>query len=147
MAFARPALVVAVVLLAAGCGASETTELPGGVTIPNQGGDMEGHTPTGFAGSGTGLFAGDNLNSSFPDGQGVQAFLTFSLPSSLVVGSAAGSVVVTSDALHTIGTPFDDLGHLTIEPVSYTAFGPQLFDLAGLADPVSCTASGDTVIE
>ena len=49
------------------------------VVVPNQGGNMEGHTPRGFRGMGTGLFTGDNLNPRFPEGDGVQIFLTFDL--------------------------------------------------------------------
>ena len=49
------------------------------ILLQNQGGSMEGHTPRGFRGMGTGLFAGDNLNQRFPDGDGVQLFLTFDL--------------------------------------------------------------------
>lgn len=73
----RLSAVVSLVLMSAACGASgisditdttavqiETTEqstLP--IVVANHGGSFEGHTPRGFPGSGTGLFAGDNLNS------------------------------------------------------------------------------------
>ena len=49
------------------------------VTLKNHGGATEGHTPRGFSGMGTGLFAGDNLNRNFPEGDGVQIFLSFDL--------------------------------------------------------------------
>ena len=66
------ALLIALVVVVSACGGGATTG-HGAATavVPNHGGGLEGHTPTGFAGSGTGLFAGDNLNSSFPEGQGV----------------------------------------------------------------------------
>ncbi len=64
-------------LVTAACtGAADTptTEPPPGtaavVSIADEGGSMEGHTPTGFAGMGNGLFVGDNVNPSFPEGQG-----------------------------------------------------------------------------
>ena len=48
------------------------------VSLENIGsGDMEGHTPRGFQGQGTGLFIGDNLNPNFPDGDGVHAYISF----------------------------------------------------------------------
>jgi len=116
-----------------------TTDASG--PIPNVGGSMEGHTPRGFAGMGTGLFAGDNLNPGFPDGDGVQLFLTFDLPPGL---TAPASAVIATDAMQTSGTPFEDLGALRAEPVSYDTFGPDLFDLAGDGDPVGCERVGDS---
>jgi hypothetical protein len=74
-------------LVAAACSSNEgsPSSAPVGpeattAEIPNRGDDTEGHTPRGFPGSGTGPFTGDNLNSSFPDGDGVQMYLTFDLP-------------------------------------------------------------------
>jgi len=113
------------------------------VSIANEGGSMEGHTPTGFTGMGTGLFVGDNLNPSFPEGQGVQAYLTFSLPAAVLISRA----LIASDALAVVGTPFDDLGVLLIEPVEYRAFGPELFDLDASGDPVACHVTGSSAIE
>ncbi len=143
MGFVKTAVVIA--LIAASCGGETTPATTDGadaVTIANQGGDMEGHTPTAFAGSGTGLFAGDNLNGSFPEGVGVQLFVNFALPDGLTVDSAS----VVSDALHTSGNPFDDLGRLLIEPVGYETFGPPLFELEASADPTSCQTTGDTTV-
>jgi len=150
MASARSAVVISLVLIAAACGSAGTTGtddqtagVDGNILIRNQGGTQEGHTPTGFAGTGTGLFAGDNLNPSFPEGIGVQIFLTFALPGDLGVGRA----VLSSNALHTIGSPFDDLGALLAEPVAYNAFGPELFDLPAVGEPVHCRVAGDTTVE
>jgi hypothetical protein len=149
MAFARSAaLLLALALAGAACGTSPsapTTSVDTGdvVTIPNHGGDMEGHTPTGFAGSGTGLFAGDNLNATFPEGVGVQTFLTFAVPGGMTVGRA----VLRSDALTVIGSPFDDLGQLLAEPVEYSLFGPDLFDLSAIGDPLPCRVVGDSGVE
>ena len=91
-----PLMAITGLILLAACGGSATTEPParptptsgptfsnGGqpvsLTLENHGGSMEGHTPRGFQGSGAGLFAGDNLNRNFPNGDGVQIFLTFDL--------------------------------------------------------------------
>ncbi len=101
---------------------------------------MEGHTPRGFAGSGTGLFVGDNLNPGFPDGDGVQVFLTFDLPTNL---DQPSQVLLTSDALQVDGTPFEDLGTLLIEPVTYDTFGPHLFDLAADGPATECIRSAE----
>jgi hypothetical protein len=103
---------------------------------------MEGHTPTAFAGMGTGLFAGDNLNPSFPEGVGVQMYLTFAFPGDSEIGKAQ----LTSDALHISGTPFEDLGRLLAEPVGYDSFGPELFDLSPIGPHSECTAVSTTSI-
>ena len=148
MARARTALIVSVLLVATACsgaGTATTSSTPpaaDSVTVSNQGGALEGHTPTGFAGSGTGLFAGDNLNASFPDGVGVQLFVTFALPRDVGIGDAR----IVSDALHVSGTPFEDLGPLLIEPVSYETFGPELFDLVATGPHSECTVIGEAAI-
>lgn len=108
--------------------------------IRNQGGSMEGHTPRGFAGSGTGLFAGDNLNPRFPDGDGVQIWLTFDIPAGT---PAPARAVLRSQALTLRGTPFADLGSLQAEPVSYESFSPTLFDLAPTGAAAACNRVGD----
>jgi hypothetical protein len=150
MARASGVLVIGVMLFAAACSgtsAPASTSLPttanAAVRIPNSGGTLEGHTPTAFAGMGTGLFVGDNLNTSFPEGVGVQLYLTFALPPSLTVSTA----VIASDALHIAGAPFEDLGPLLIEPVEYSAFGPELFDLEATGNPVVCSVTGEATIE
>jgi hypothetical protein len=112
------------------------------VTIANEGGGREGHTPTAFAGMGTGLFAGDDLNATFPEGVGVQTYLTFALPAGLDVSRAN----IVSDALHISGTPFEDLGPLVAEPVSYEVFGPELFALAATGPHTECTVTDGTSI-
>ncbi len=150
MAFARSRLIVSLVLVTTACtnaAATPTTDPPPtdglAISIANEGGSMEGHTPTGFPGMGTGLFVGDNLNASFPEGQGVQAYLTFALPTDVSISSAQ----IASDALAVAGSPFDDLGPLLAEPVEYSAFGPELFDLEASGDPVKCRVTGDASIE
>jgi hypothetical protein len=112
-------------------------------TVTNQGGDLEGHTPMGFPGTGTGLFVGDNLNPSFPDGDGVQTYMTFALPEGLVVGAAT----LASNVLSVRGTPFDDLGSLIVEAVEYSDFGPQLFDLPATGSASSCRVSNETTVQ
>jgi hypothetical protein len=105
---------------------------------------MEGHTPRGFAGSGTGLFVGDNLNSGFPDDDGVQLWLSFALPAS---GAAPTRAVLSSDVMTVAGSPFEDLGTLLAEPVTYDGFGPQLFDLAADGPAVDCQRVGAERLE
>lgn len=146
-------LTVAGLLVLAACGGDETTTstsaptsqpvpvLTGPVVIPNQGGSMEGHTPRGFAGSGTGLFAGDNLNAGFPDGEGIQLFISFDLPAGIV---AVDGAVIESNALTVSGTPFADLGELVIEPVTYDVFGPSLFDISPDGSAAVCERVGDS---
>ncbi len=112
----------------------------GVLRLANQGGSDEGHTPRGFAGMGTGLFAGDDLNPNFPDGDGVQTFLTFALPPDLGDPTVA---LLTSDSLEVSGTPFDDLGPLRAESVSYVDFGPDLFDEIPDGVAVECSRVGE----
>jgi hypothetical protein len=140
MAFARG---LALVLVFAACSSATapvttapilTPDPTGSNILFNQGGSLEGHTPRGFAGMGTGLFAGDNLNPNFPDGDGVQIYLTFEDGSLASVSSA----VLSSDALAVRGAPFEDLGTLSAEPVRYDVFGPSLFDLDATGPAVAC---------
>lgn len=161
-AFRRLTVVVALLFLAAACssagetsadsettagetGAGENGEAaadetrPTSLTITNQGGDMEGHTPRGFAGSGTGLFIGDNLNANFPDGEGIQLLLTFDLPDDV---DEILSASLTSDVMEVRGDPFNALGDIEAEPVTYTEFGPPLFELEADGDPVNCLRVG-----
>ncbi len=112
--------------------------------LQNQGGSMEGHTPRGFAGSGTGLFAGDNLNPGFPDGDGVQIWLTFDISAGM---AASARAVLRSQVLTLRGTPFADLGALQAEPVSYDSFGPAVFDLPSTGDAATCDRVGESGVE
>jgi hypothetical protein len=114
------------------------------IQIQNHRGSMEGHTPRGLAGSGTGLFAGDNLNPRFPDGDGIQIWLTFEFPSGTPTPSRA---VLSSQVLTVRGKPFDDLGALQAEPVRYDSFSPALFDLPPTGAAVTCDRVGDDGID
>ena len=143
MAFVRP-LVLVLVFAACSSATAPATRAPtprtdpsGPTILSNQGGGLEGHTPRGFAGMGAGLFAGDNLNPNFPDGDGVQIYLTFEARSLANVSSA----VLSSDALTVRGAPFEDLGPLSAEPVRYDVFGPALFDLDAIGPAVACRRS------
>jgi hypothetical protein len=141
-----------ILLVAAACStaaapATPTTEpaappSPTSLTIANEGGSREGHTPTAFAGMGTGLFAGDNLNARFPEGVGVQIYLTFPLLPDLDAGEAS----IISDALTISGTPFADLGALVVEPVEYESFGPELFDDTAIGPSTVCVVTYGTAI-
>lgn len=115
---------------------TEQTAVSDVVVIPNQGGAMEGHTPRGFRGMGTGLFAGDNLNPRFPEGDGVQIFLTFDL--SAVPAGKIVSAVLRSDNVSIRGMPLKDLGALRAEEIRYTKFSSALWNLEPLADGAVC---------
>lgn len=144
-----PLVLASIALFATACAStqgeqSDTDESTPGeeISIPNEGSDSEGHTPIGFAGMGTGLFAGDNLNSRFPEGDGIQTYLTFPLPE----GSVTTSATLRSGFLQTRGTPFDDLGALVAERVEYSEFGPDLFNLPSSGHPSTCRVVDGTGI-
>ena len=112
------------------------------ISIPNDGtSQWEGHTPRGFAGTGTGLFVGDNLNPNFPDGEGLQILLTFALPEGVATPSSA---TLSSSVLQTSGDVFEALGEIEAAPVSYEQFGPELFNIAPSGDLVTCERPSDT---
>jgi len=136
----------ALVLLATACSSEAPTtaaepesaveDSPLPLRLSNQGGSLEGHTPRTFAGSGVGLFAGDNLNSNFPNGVGIQILLSFDLPAN--VGQPT-QVRLVSDALSERGNAFEALGPLQAEPVTYESFGPPLFELAADGPATDCS--------
>jgi len=108
------------------------------VVVQNAGNDsgLEGHTPRGFQGMGTGLFAGDNLNPNFPEGDGVHFFLTFDL-----TGVPAGQVqtaTLRSDNADVSGTPYQDLGPLNAEEMRFDSFSSALWDQEPVAGGGSC---------
>ncbi len=105
-------------------------------TVSNEGGGMEGHTPRGFQGMGTGLFVGDNLNPNFPEGDGVQLFLSFDL--SDVPAGEVQTAMLRSENGSTSGTPFEDLGALRAEEIRYDSFSSALWNLEPVAGGVSC---------
>ena len=106
------------------------------ILLQNQGGAMEGHTPRGFPGMGTGLFAGDNLNPRFPDGDGVQLFLTFDL--STVPSGKVMSALLRSENASVRGMPLKDLGPLRAEEIRYSEFSPALWNLEPFAGGDDC---------
>lgn len=114
------------------------------ITVFNQGGELEGHTPRGFAGSGTGLFAGDNLNPNFPNDDGVQLWLSFALPTGTATPTRA---TLSSDALTVAGTPFEALGELRAAPVRYESFGPPLFAIEPDSAGVGCIRRGTSGLD
>ncbi|MDA1258962.1 MAG: hypothetical protein O3C10_14140 [Chloroflexi bacterium] len=126
--------------------ATSVPSLEGALTfvIPNIGSNAtEGHTPRGFRGSGTGLFAGDNLNSSFPDGDGVQIFLSFSLAGDLTAapGGLVKSAVLRSGAFTARGSPFQDLGALNAAEMRWDNFSPDLWNAQSADGAASCVFS------
>jgi len=122
---------------AAGGGGGGTVD-PVVVVVQNAGNDsgLEGHTPRGFMGMGTGLFAGDNLNPNFPDGDGVHFFLTFDLS-----GVPAGQVqtaTLSSDKSSVSGSPYQDLGALNAEEMRFDSFSSALWDQEPVAGGGTC---------
>ena len=115
---------------------TKQTSLSNVVLLQNQGGEMEGHTPRGFAGMGTGLFAGDNLNPRFPNGDGVQLFLTFDL--STVPSGKVVSALLRSENASVRGMPLKDLGPLRAEEIRYSKFSPALWNLEPSAGGDDC---------
>lgn len=96
------------------------------VTIENLGGLMGGHTPRGFAGMGTGLFVGDNLNPRFPNGDGVQVFVSFDLRT-LPAGRIAAAELRSRNG-RVLGMPFKDLGALVGEEIRFDRVAPALWN-------------------
>ncbi len=109
--------------------------------------DMDGHTPRGFQGQGTGLFAGDNINPNFPEGDGVQIFTTLATPDELVDGDwMVMSATLSIPDYSTNGSPFDDLGALHADEIRFDEFSSALWDADLEADGASCVlgdADGD----
>lgn len=157
------AVLIGLSMIAAACGSSDpqtepTTSSPATsdsaeaavqdsglpTRIANRGDSSEGHTPRTFAGSGTGLFAGDNLNPHFPADAGIQILLTFDLPAGVTVPTSA---VLRSDALTERGDAFDSLGSLQAEPVVYQDFGPPLFNLEAAGPATVCERVGANGIQ
>jgi len=108
---------------------------------------LEGHTPRGFQGQGTGIFAGDNINPNFPQGDGVQIFLTLDFAEAedgvpfvdeAHAWDSIDSAWLGSDNASTSGTPFEDLGDLILDEVEFDAFSSALFDIEPVAGGHSC---------
>lgn len=128
----KPTLFLSIVA-ASGCAASPSPDpepvAPETFVVENDGTeDLEGHTPRGFQGQGTGLFVGDNLNAGFPQGDGVQVFLSFDLED--VPDGEVVSAELRAADVSTTGAPFSDLGALIAERVVFDAFSSALWDLA-----------------
>lgn len=143
-------LSLALALLAGACSDSTTTATgtDGPVVIDNLGGaPLEGHTPRGFAGSGTGLFAGDNLNANFPEGEGVQIFIAFDIADIADLAGQIDRATLSSDALSVRGAPFETLGTLRAQAVSFESFGPPVFETPGLGDAAECVRRDDSAID
>jgi hypothetical protein len=82
------------------------------------------------------VFAGDSLNPGFPDGDGVQLFLTFSLHE--VPTAGVRSATLSSEFASEAGTPYVDLGELAAADVRYDEFGPQLWNLPPVEGGTAC---------
>ena len=82
------------------------------------------------------MFAGDNLNPRFPDGDGVQIFLSFDLGA--VPAGKIVSAVLSSDNVSIRGMPLKDLGALRVEEIRYTKFSSALWHLESVASGAVC---------
>jgi len=99
-----------------------------GIELQNISGNMGGHTPRGFQGQGNGIFVGDNLNTRFPNGDGVQAFISFDLADAAGIDVANATLV--SRYLRVNGTPFADLGNIRLERINFPSFSSVIWNLA-----------------
>lgn len=136
-------LTAALVLTACGGGPSPSTagtspavhQTPEGYVLGNLGdGELEGHTPRGFEGQGSGPFVGDNINPKFPDGDGVQLFLSFDLKP-LPRGMIA-SAKLRAKETRVAGEPFASLGKLMLEEVRFDQFSKALWNSEGSGERV-----------
>ncbi len=151
-------IALAMALIVAACGDDDPAGMPEDMLATDDGDRMsdpidilndgttalEGHTPRGFAGSGVGLFAGDNLNANFPNGEGIQILLSFLIPDEMLEPNTA---TLSSEVLSTRGNVFEALGELQVAPVSYDQFGPELFDIEPIGEVVTCERPTETSLE
>jgi len=102
------------------------------IVIDNVGSSVyEGHTPTTFEGSGTGLFIGDNLHGNFPADAGLQAFVTFDIET---LPEEYEDIMLFSSFGRVEGDPLEDLGSIVVDAVSYDAFSSALWDGESLTE-------------
>lgn len=134
--------IFAMVLVVLSLSVIQADDLQVNLVLENQGGNMEGHTPRGFKGMGTGLFAGDNLNPNFPEGDGVQIFLTFDLKK--VPEGKINSAVLSSNNVRINGNPFEGLGKLNVEEIRYGKFSSDLWNLEALENGEVCVFADST---
>jgi hypothetical protein len=109
---------------------------------------LEGHTPRGFEGEGTGLFTGDDINPGFPDFEGTQLFVAFDLRQAeegdlTELGWGVLSAELSSQAAEIRGTPFEDLGVLEVDEVVYGEFSSALWDLEPVDGGHTCVLADD----
>lgn len=108
------------------------------IKLRNQGGDLEGHTPRGFEGQGAGLFVGDNLNQNFPNGDGIQTFLTFDLSEVPQGEIIAATLRAPKQNILIKGSPFEDLGNLNLEEIRFSRFSSILWNLNPFENSAPC---------
>lgn len=126
---------------------AETVPEPQRFQFENSGNaNREGHTPRGFMGQGGGIFTGDNLNAGFPEGDGVQIFVSINLARGLDGESLLDSGVTTVQSATLAaavepqieGSPFADLGDLIADEVVHDGFSAALWDLEPPTNAGSC---------
>lgn len=86
-------------------------------SIPS-GAGVEGYAARSSGLTGQGLFAGDNINEEFANGDGVAFYLNFDV-SQLPAGSVQSAALSSEHALIR-GAPFDGLGRLIVQQVKFS---------------------------
>jgi hypothetical protein len=87
----------------------------------------------------TSICVGDSISTGEPTYKGFMTFDLRDLPANLVAITAADLGWVVSGMF---GTPFDDLGTLRIEPVSFEVIGDAAFSGNNVAEPANMSAQG-----
>ena len=75
------------------------------------------------------FFVGDNLNSRFPNDDGVQIFLSFDVEA-LSEASSVVAATLSSSNTRVEGSPYTDLGNLIAQDISYNEFSSALWNHA-----------------
>ncbi|NOX30686.1 MAG: hypothetical protein GXP35_11680 [Actinobacteria bacterium] len=112
------------------------------VVVPNQGGAFEGSALTASEGVANSLFVGDELSPDIPEGEGLEAWITFGLEEvteTLTSGSITAVTLRSQAMVDVVGDPFGELGNITATLVDNPEFPPS-------ADARAAAQGGDSVI-
>ncbi|MBN4047395.1 FKBP-type peptidyl-prolyl cis-trans isomerase [Acidimicrobiaceae bacterium AH-315-P05] len=112
------------------------------VVVPNQGGVFEGTALSVSEGVANSLFVGDELSPDIPEGEGLEAWISFGLEdvADTLTSGAITAVTLRSQAmLEVVGDPFVELGNITATFVDNPEFPPN-------ADAKVAAEGGDSVI-
>ncbi len=119
------------------------------VVVPNQGGALEGSALSASEGVANSLFVGDELSPDIPDGEGLEAWITFGLQdvTETLTSGAITAVTLRSQAMiDVVGDPFVELGNITATLVDDPEFPPSVDAkvAAEAGDSVICVADPDS---